>query len=508
MGKVLNHEFQRQPNYYYCGPAATRVALSARNIIITQDELAKSLGTTTFGTDSSNNICTTLNQYLGSAIYNPTFIGGNDASAEQRDQLRVDVKSSIDAGFAVVTNVVGPVDPNDGGSYSYPTGHYVTVVGYDDNDNVLVADVNVREYWITVAKLATWIAGRGYSAAHVTVQPPVVVGPAEGTTYLIDLASYQYGIDLAAAKASGVRIVNIKTSQGNWYKASRAKEYADISRSLGLGVMSFHWLDNSASGAEQARIAFDLHQSIGAQAHQADVEDNSSWEITRDYVNEFQRLLGRKVLLYTGDWWWQARGWNGAQLTPYLMAAPNDGYPGVYPGDGSPLWNAGYGGWNQLSAMQFAVSPIPGSPGDVSRTMIKTAVWNELIGGGDMTPEEMLAARISGVKNGVMWNYSFQDFTVGTNDAAWTTLGELRAGFAADATRDAAQLAAINALSASGGVEAAPIIDAINKVRDEARVEYGKLHGELAKAEAEVAKLRQQLAAAAEAAADQLNPPQ
>lgn len=503
MAKTLKYTFERQPNYYYCGPTATKVALSCRNLAPSLDTIAKSLGTTTNGTDSSLNVVATLNAFLGAAIYTPTFIGGNDATVAQRDQLRADLKQSIDGGYGVVANVVGPIYPNDGGSYSYPGGHYVAVVGYDDSDNVLVADVAARVYWVSVAKLATWIAGRGYSFSKVVANPSPS-GPTSGTSYLIDLASHQEGIDLAAAKAAGVRIVNIKTSQGNWYTWAKAKEYADKARAVGLEVMSFHWVDNSAGGVEQAQLAFNLHNAIGAVAHQADVEDNSTWQITSDYVNEFQRLLGRKVLLYTGAWWWQPRGWPGSTLTPYLMAAPNSGYPGNYPGDGSEKWVAGYGGWNQLSAMQFAVSPIPGFAGNVSRTMIKNSAWTDLKGEEDMTPEQMLAARISGVKDGVMWNFSFQDFTVGTNEAAWTTLGELRAATAADKTRDEATLAAIKALSAGGNVDSAPIIAAVNAVADAAKAEYQKLHQELAALQAENAKLRSALAIGAKEVADGL----
>src|SRR5678809_1187013 len=140
MGKTLAHEFELQPNGWYCGPASTRVALSVQGVIKSQDVLAESLGTTRNGTDSSLNIVATLNKFVGAAIYAPTFIGGTDASVAQRDQLREDVKNSVDNGYAVVANVVGPISPNDYGYYNYSGGHYVCVVGYDDNDNVLVAD--------------------------------------------------------------------------------------------------------------------------------------------------------------------------------------------------------------------------------------------------------------------------------------------------------------------------------------------------------------------------------
>lgn len=70
---------------------------------------------------------------------------------------------------------------------------------------------------------------------------------------------------------------------------------------------------------------------------------------------------------------------------------------------------------------------------------------------------------------------------------------------AADATRDAAVLAAVQALATTGGVEAAPIVTAIEAVRDEARTEFGRLY-------AENEQLRSALAAAARAEADALDP--
>lgn len=63
-------------------------------------------------------------------------------------------------------------------------------------------------------------------------------------------------------------------------------------------------------------------------AHQVDCEDTqnpATWPTWRDYVSAMQDARRRHVLAYTGDWWWKPRGWNGASLTPYLMAAPNAG---------------------------------------------------------------------------------------------------------------------------------------------------------------------------------------
>ncbi|MGK5444116.1 C39 family peptidase, partial [Micromonospora sp. URMC 105] len=54
--RELNVRYQAQPNFYYCGPAATRNALSVQGKEIDVDAMAKQMGTTEAGTDSINDI--------------------------------------------------------------------------------------------------------------------------------------------------------------------------------------------------------------------------------------------------------------------------------------------------------------------------------------------------------------------------------------------------------------------------------------------------------------------
>jgi hypothetical protein len=216
------------------------------------------------------------------------------------------------------------------------------------------------------------------------------------TLHLLDIASYQAGLDLGKAKAAGFGAVNIKTSQGNSYTFQQAPDWAKEARRLGMGICTFHWLDNSTSGAEQARIAFDWMKRLGGpqgMAHQCDNEDNATWQITRDYAAEMQHLLGRNIAMYTGDWWWTGRGWNGASLTPYVWAAPNAGYLNAYPGDQSPHWRANYGAWNDYSVLQYNVGPIAGAGGgNVSKSAIRDPkVWAVLTGGTDSLSAQEVA---------------------------------------------------------------------------------------------------------------------
>lgn len=511
MGNIVGHAFQVQITGYYCGPAATRVALSARSLFPSQDELARSLGTTVNGTDSSNNVVNTLNAYLGAGTYAAVWIPGQDATAAQRDQLGADVQRSVDAGYAVVANVVGSIITNDGSKYTYAGGHYVTIVGYDDQGNVFVSDIAVREYWVTLARMATWIAARSYSTATVAAPAPpppagerpwpaympaghyfgLITGPPEshggfypaekpdvtaiqvrlqelgyapggrgwadglfeqatadavtawqrvampGTTFygqvwpddwavlfapavtppppdppptpdpppvqvgdtflIVDLASYQdqpTPSDLASFKAAGVQAVNIKTSEGMTYTWDRAKAYADSARAVGLSISTFHYLKAGASGGEQARRAFKLLVQLGngsadGIAHSCDCEADADLATVTEYIATMQQLMGRPIFFYTGDWWINSGGrdgWNIRALTPYLWAAPNDGYLAGYPGDDSPQWHAGYAGYDTLSAMQFMVAPLSGAPGNVSKTMMRKGVWSALTTAPPPTP--------------------------------------------------------------------------------------------------------------------------
>ncbi|MEU5939595.1 C39 family peptidase [Micromonospora sp. NPDC047548] len=160
------YEYQAQPNFFYCGPASTRIALSAEGKAVSQDELAKKLGTTVNGTDSAIDITRVLNEYTGGK-YKTTEISNDVASKEQIERLRTDVKAAVDAGEPVVANILGVAVDVDGVEHSYP-GHYLTVVEYkDDGSTVKIADPadpDTQEYWMDVADLANWIAGRGYSS--------------------------------------------------------------------------------------------------------------------------------------------------------------------------------------------------------------------------------------------------------------------------------------------------------------------------------------------------------
>ncbi|MFY1691488.1 C39 family peptidase [Plantactinospora sp. WMMB782] len=167
--KLLDYDFQTQINGWYCGPAATRIALTVRDKQPSQDSVAADLGTTTSGTNSAQDTTRVLNKIIGTDFYRTTAIPGGAATPAQMDRLQADVVHAVTSGYAVVVNIAGSATDLDGGWHSYPGGHYLTVVGYrDDGRTVKIADPAIpgedSNYWMSTIDLANWAATRGYSS--------------------------------------------------------------------------------------------------------------------------------------------------------------------------------------------------------------------------------------------------------------------------------------------------------------------------------------------------------
>ncbi|RIV39711.1 C39 family peptidase [Micromonospora radicis] len=165
-GKELDFRYGYQETYFYCAPAATKMALSALGKDLSQDELAKKLGTTEAGTNSALETTRVLKDVSGKD-YRTVEIRGEKADKAEIDKLREDAVRAIDDRRPVVANIIGTGVDTDGDAHSYPGGHYVTVVGYrDGGDTVKIGDSwsEKGQYWISTDKLANWIASRGYSA--------------------------------------------------------------------------------------------------------------------------------------------------------------------------------------------------------------------------------------------------------------------------------------------------------------------------------------------------------
>ncbi|WP_416905391.1 C39 family peptidase [Micromonospora echinospora] len=166
--RELNVRYEAQPNFFYCGPAAARNALTTLDKNVSQDDLAREMGTTENGTDSAHLITKALNTKSGKNDWRTIEITTPTADDKQTDTLRHDIRKAVDNGRAVVANIAGTATDTTGTTHSFEGGHYISVVGYRDNaDTVKIADSanpDQASYWITTDTLADWIATRGYSA--------------------------------------------------------------------------------------------------------------------------------------------------------------------------------------------------------------------------------------------------------------------------------------------------------------------------------------------------------
>ena len=226
------------------------------------------------------------------------------------------------------------------------------------------------------------------------------------TIHIADIASYQAGITSAQLWVAGIDGINVKTSHGVGQRTvhARADQYVREARAAGKKLSCFHWLTGDASGVAQADYAYRQMALLGLNVPGVvvvvDIEATSGSvggipdvSIYHDYIERMRALLGRPIVTYTGDWWQETHGWlvASADRSPWLWAAPNDGYQAAYPGDTSPLWDAGYGGWAELAVMQYRVSPIAGI--DVSQSAVRSDdIWADMTGVPRMAWERTPAA--------------------------------------------------------------------------------------------------------------------
>ncbi|WP_424187493.1 C39 family peptidase [Actinokineospora sp. G85] len=165
--KVLNHDYQVQETGYWCGPAAVRIALSARGVHRSQGDLAGALGTTTNGTDWIGQVTGVLAGSVG--WYETKEMPNDPPTPGQRDLLWRDIVLNIDNNYPIVANIVAPANNHPPGYPNHTIYHYFTVIGYNpDTWQVYIADPanfgGNHHYWLTFDQLASLIPPKGYSA--------------------------------------------------------------------------------------------------------------------------------------------------------------------------------------------------------------------------------------------------------------------------------------------------------------------------------------------------------
>ncbi|HEY5934444.1 MAG TPA: C39 family peptidase [Kofleriaceae bacterium] len=178
--RILNVKYEVQETSYWCGPAATKMALSARIAPPSQETLANQLGTTPNGTDWVGQITNVLNRNLGAKWFVTRELPNDPPTPGQRAQLWNDLVRAIDNGFPFVANIVAPPSNHPPGYPNRTIYHYFTVTGYNrDTQQVYISDSanfsGTTQYWLSFGQLATLIPPKGYTAL-ATCTREVVVG--------------------------------------------------------------------------------------------------------------------------------------------------------------------------------------------------------------------------------------------------------------------------------------------------------------------------------------------
>lgn len=179
--------------------------------------------------------------------------------------------------------------------------------------------------------------------------------------YLCDISNHNAGFDVARSASEGYSAVIAKASQGTWYQDPCFDGFAQQAINAGLIPGAYHWLENGQGGLQAELFYHDVEKHGGPQGWlcACDCEDDADWATLTAFFGRWKELTnGHPLILYSGNWWWESRGWNGASLTPYLWDSryvSGSGYGSqLYEQVPSAWWTPRYGGWSETSILQYS----------------------------------------------------------------------------------------------------------------------------------------------------------
>ena len=148
----------------------------------------------------------------------------------------------------------------------------------------------------------------------------VVAGEEEMTMTLgIDVSRWQDNnstaqqMDFTKAVAKGAKFVFIKSSQRLWTDEDILYNWK-TAKAAGLLRGAYHFLDWDVSPKEQAQYAWSIIESVpGELPPVIDFEywnppPPNAYDILWNYLVEMERLSGKKPIIYTGAFFWDAHG--------------------------------------------------------------------------------------------------------------------------------------------------------------------------------------------------------
>lgn len=310
-------------------------------------------------------------------------------------------------------------------------------------------------------------------------------------TWLIDISNHQGWFNVGGAVSEGYAGIFMKATEGVTFRDGMFDTFASQVLSAGAVPGAYHYL-RAGDGRAQCDVFFSRVRDHGGPDGwmcACDNEADASWGTTVAFFQRWRELAGgHPLMMYSGNWWWAPRGWNGSSLTRYLWDSryvSGVGYgSALYGKVPDSWWSPRYGGWGEVTLLQFSSSGnVAGRQVDVNAFRGSVGELRALLTRGGPSGTGVVIAPGEGGSSvsGGDWNLgmSFDDFKNGTVGAAppewmggprnamrmgdWygsvpSKLTEIHAtASGAVATASAAQTAAGQALTAANEARAAAV---------------------------------------------------
>lgn len=352
------------------------------------------------------------------------------------------------------------------------------------------------------------------------------------TEWIIDAhTTYQAGLNVEALAREGYAALVVKATQGSggYWAPAAFDDWIRRARAAGMIPGAYHWINNT-NPVDQVDYFLGRLESVGGPSGmliQLDCEDTASPATATTitvWIREWNRRTGgHPLLFYSGAWWYPAKlgSFQVAKVAPNVHQwdshyVAGSGYAStLYESVPESWWTARYGGFDDVTVMQFSSSGRAGGlTGGVDVNAFRgTRADLYVLTGGKPEMELTDLVPATGQNVGVVlsdiWNLILRGHSgfVPTDLHYLGGLGgkvdKLVAATAVDATRDAATLAAINALAdvikAGGGdVNVTAVLAAIDDAAADVKTTVEQRHAEEMAAltqvhAAEVAGLRAEL---------------
>lgn len=187
------------------------------------------------------------------------------------------------------------------------------------------------------------------------------------TLWIADVSNHNPGFDVARCEREGFSAVLMKASEGSSnsaggkYQDPLFNAFAYQVRATSMIPGAYHFL-RAGDGVAQAelfyaRIAY--HGGPAGWLCACDNEVDADLDTTMAFYRRWNELTGdHPLIMYSGYWWWQSRGWNLTSLTPYLWDSryvSGEGYASeLFESVPDVWWQPRYGGWSRATLLQYS----------------------------------------------------------------------------------------------------------------------------------------------------------